>query len=140
MHGINVQQILDELKQAFEGYEISVVSTRQRGGKCLFVVSGFSAAGEIDAWPIEEVRPLYREMQAFLKQRMDVLKYARLLFVRGTQFVFYSPDIGGGSVFRKMETLHNLECYGYEHSQYYVGACLNIDDVVEYLTTTDVWF
>lgn len=137
---MNVQKILEELKRAYPKYEISAHSTQQRGGKYLFVVGGFGAVGDIDDWFLQEVSPFYWEMLKFLEQRVDVRKYIRLLFVRGNQFALYSPDIGCGNVFREMEKIHHEDCFGYYENQYYIGACLNISDVLEYLTTTKVWF
>ncbi len=140
MQEMNVQKILEELKQVYPKYEVSALPTQQRGGRYLFVVSGFGTLGDIDDWFLQEVSPFYREMLKFLEQRVDVWKYIRLLFVRGNQFVLYSPDMGLGNVFYKMEKAHQEDCFGYYENQYYIGECLNINDVLEYLTTTKVWF
>lgn len=136
----DVQQILEELKQAYPEYEISSLTTKQRGDKYLFVIKGFDSAGDIDEWSINIVYPAFADIQKFLDQRENTLKNLRLLFVRGNQFVFYTPDIGQGNVFREMTQALHTECYGLYERQHYIGECLNINDVLSYLTTTNVWF
>ena len=140
MQETNVQQILEGLRQAYPKYEISSLPTRQRGGKYLFVIKGFDPAEDIDEWSINIVYPAFADMQKFLDQRENTLKNVRLLFVCGNQFVFYTPDIGRGNVFREMKQALHLECYGLYERQHYIGECSNIDDVLNYLTTTNVWF
>ena len=140
MQKTDVQQILEELRKVYPEYEISALLTQQKRGRYLFVISNFASGEDIADWAVYTVSPVYQEMFRFFEQRIDARKYIRLLFVRSNQFVLYSPDIGRGSVFRKMEKAHYRECFGYHENQYYVGECLNIEDVLEYLTTTDVWF
>ncbi len=131
---------MEELKKAYPKHEISSLPTQQRGGRYIFVIRGFSSAGDIDEWSINAVYPVFSDIRRFLEQCENALKYVRLLFVRGNQFVFYTPDIGQGNVFRKMEETLHLECYGLLERQHYIGECYNINDVIDYLTTTDVWF
>lgn len=132
---------MEGLRQAFPAYEVSSLSTQQRGNKYLLVVKGFASGGCIDDWSVGVVYPLFSDMRKVLEQYKNALRYVRLLFVRDNQFVFYTQNTGwSGDIFREMsETLH-YESYGYEEYQHYVGECLNIDDVLTYLTTTNVWF
>ena len=141
MKETSVQQILEELRQAYPGYEISALPTQQRGGKYLFIVKGFASGGDIDDWSVDVVYPLFSDMREVLKQNKNALIYGRLLFVRDNQFVFYTPDTcWSGNIFREMkETLH-YESYGYEEYRHYIGECLNIDELLTYLTTTNVRF
>ena len=54
--------------------------------------------------------------------------------------MLHSPNIGFGSVFREMNKPLYIDVYGDQERQHYVGECQNINDVLEYLTQTQVWF
>lgn len=140
MRETDVQQIVEKLKRAYPKYEISFLATQQRGGRYLITVKGFDAAGDIDDWSVDVVYPVFKGMQELLEQQEDALKYVRLLFIRDNQFMLHSPDVGCGSAFKKMEKPLYVECYGYCENQYYVGECLDIADVLAYLTTMSVCF
>ncbi|MBR1604951.1 MAG: hypothetical protein IJ660_02455 [Alphaproteobacteria bacterium] len=140
MEEIKIKQILVELKQAYPKYEIFALSTKQRGNRQLIVVKGFSPVGDIDDWSIDTVYPIYWEMVKLLEQHEGANHDLRFLFIRNNQFVLWSPDVGFGDVFREMKKPLHKDVYGDYAQQHYVGECKDIQDVLDYLTTTDVWF
>ena len=140
MEETKIQQILDELRQAHPMYDISALPTKQRGNKQLIVVKGFKNEGNIDSWSISIIYPLQWDMWNILEKNEGATGSLRLLFIRENQFVFYSPDTGCGNVFEEMKKPLHVDVYGgYEH-QHYIGECLDINDILEYLSTTQIWF
>ena len=135
-----IQEILEEMKQACSELEVSMLSTKQRGDRRLIVVSGFSPSGDIDDWSISVVNPLFWSMRDKLSEHKDEQGSFRMLFIRGNQFVLWSPNVGFGNVFREFDKPLHTDVYGYEAQQHYVGSCKDINDVIGYLTTTHVWF
>ena len=135
-----VQQILEELKQAYPRYDISTLPTKQRGNRYLIIVNGFRDEGDIDDFSVDIVYLIRWGMLDILEEQNDAMRDLRLLFIRGNQFVLYSPDVGCGNAFKEFKKPLHKEVYGYFQHQHYVCECQNINDVLEYLTTTDVWF
>ena len=140
MQETKVQQILDRLKQAYPQYEISSLSTKQRGGRHLIIIKGFTDNSDIDDWSIDIVYPVMWKMMTIFEKYEDAMRCLRLLFIRNNQFVFHSPDVGKGNAFKEMQKPVNVDVYGNYERQHYVGQSRDINDVLEYLTTTQVWF
>ena len=140
MEELRIKKILEELQQAYPKYEISSLSTQQRGNRYLIVVKGFDASGNIDDWTVNVVYPIWWNMLEILDKHEGAMRDLRLLFIRDNQFMLHSPDVGFGSVFREMTKPLHIDVYGDYERQHYVGECMNINDALEYLTTTQVWF
>ncbi|MBP5698509.1 MAG: hypothetical protein J6W96_03165 [Alphaproteobacteria bacterium] len=134
------EEILKELKDAFPLFEIEMLSTEQRGNKSLIVVKGFSQNGNIDDWYSRTVYPIWWEMISILDNYKRGLRSFRLLFVRGNQFMLHSPNVDCGDVFREFKELLYKDISGYDSMQRYVGECRDINELLEYLTTTQIWF
>ena len=79
-------------------------------------------------------------MLEILEKHEEAMRDLRLLFIRGNQFMLHSPNVGFGSVFREMNKPLYIDVYGDQERQHYVGECQDINDVLEYLTQTQVWF
>ena len=140
MEETKTQQILEELKHAFPKYEISSLPTNQRGDRQLIIVQGFDTEGSIDSWSVYVVYPIWWDMMKILEKYEGGLRDFRLMFIRGTQFLLHSPDVGCGNVFKNIEKPLFRKVYGYAEHQHYIGECRDINDVLEYLTTTTTWF
>lgn len=134
------EPVLQALKQAFPNLEISTISTNQRGNKKLIIVKGFSEAGNIDDWSVDTVYPIWWKMIEILDKYKSNSGSFRLLFIRDNQFMLHSPNIGFGNVFRKFDKPLCKYVYGDFERQHYIGECQNINDVIEYLTSTNAWF
>ena len=135
-----IQEILEEMKQACSEFEVSMLPTKQRGDRRLLVVSGFSPSGDIDDWSINVVNPIFWRMRDKLAEHEGGQRDFRVLFIRSNQFVLWSPDVCWGNVFREFDKPLHTDVYGYEAQQHYVGLCKDINDVIHYLTNTQVWF
>ena len=135
-----VQQILEELKQAYPMYDISTLSTKQRENRQLIVVKGFKNEKSIDAWTVGIIYTLRWNMLKILNKHEGATRDLRLLFIRENQFVLYSPDTGRENVFKEIEKPLRVSVYGEAEHQHYIGECDDINDVIEYLTTTTNWF
>ena len=135
-----VQEILEKLKQTCPDLEVSMLQTKQRGDRRLIVIQGFSATGDIDDWSINVVNPIMWRMQDKLAEYDGGMLDFRMLFIRGNQFVLWSPDVHFGDVFAEFTKPLHKEVYGYEAQQHYIGGCSDINDVLDYLTHTQVWF
>lgn len=133
-------KITEELKKAFPQLEISMLATKHRGDRSLIVVKGFSQSGDIDDWSVDIVYPIWWRMIEILEQYEDGMRNFRLLFIRDNQFMLHSPEVGFGNVFREFSKPLQQDVYGDFANQHYVGECQNINDVIEYLTSTQVWF
>ena len=135
-----IQEILEKLKQTCPDFEVSLLRTEQRGGRYLIVIQGFSAVGDIDDWSINVVNPIMWRMQDRLAEYDGGTRDFRLLFIRSNQFVLWSPDVYCGDVFAEFTKPLHKEVYGFEAQQHYIGVCKDINDVLDYLTHTQVWF
>ena len=135
-----IQQVLAELQRAYPKYDISALSTKQRGERHLIVIKGFENIGDIDDWSVDMVYPILWKMLRLLEEHKEANHDLRLLFIRDNQFVLWSPDVGCGNVFREIKKPIHKDVYGDQERQHYVGECQDINDVLEYLTTTQVWF
>ena len=141
MEETKVQQILENLRQAFPKYEISSLLTKQRGKKYLIIVKGFDAIdSNIDDWSTKIVYPIWWDMMKILETHEEGICNLRLMFIRDNQFLLHSPDVGCGNVFRNMEKPLFRNVYGYAEHQHYICQCQNINDVLEYLTQTQIRF
>lgn len=140
MEKTKVQQILEELKQAYPKREISSLATKQRGNRWLIVIKGFDSTGDIDDWSVDTVYPIFWDMLKQLEQHEGATNDLRFLFIRNNQFVLWSPNVGFGNVFKEFKKPLHKDVYGDYAQQHYVGECKDINDVLAYLTTTDVWF
>jgi hypothetical protein len=136
----NVQQVLNALKRFYPELDVSILPTKQCDGRWLVVVKGFADEGDIDFWSIQIIYPIWWTMVDILKDFKDGLSQFRLLFVRGNQFLLHSPDVGRGDVFREMKKGLCKDTYGHESLRHYVGQSIDINDVLTYLTETEVWF
>ncbi len=134
------EKILKELNNAFPKLEISPFSTKQRIDRTLIVVQGFSEAGDIDDWSINIVYPIWWKMIEILERHEGGMRDFRLLFIRNNQFMLHSPDVGLGNIFKEFSKPLMKDVYGDYERQHYIGNCQNINDVIEYLTSTQIWF
>lgn len=132
-------EIMKELEQTFPSLEFLLFSTKQHDNKELIGIIGFSGRGNSVYWSIEVVSPLAKRMHEIL-QKHEYDNF-RLMFIRGNQFVLYSPDTGCGNVFREYDKPIQIDVYNFiKEQQYYIGACHNIVDVVDYLKHTTICF
>lgn len=135
-----VPQILEELKQAYPNLEFSVLPTQRHNGMKLVVIKGFDDNSEkdIDDWSVDVVYPILWGTIMPLAEKYEAMRYVRFIFIRGTEFVLHSPDVGLGSVFaclRKPIDIH-VVVFGSEKRRHYVGECQKINDVIDFLTNT----
>lgn len=135
-----LNEILEELKHAFPKYDILSLPTNQRGNRQLIIVQGFDSFGSIDTWSVDVVYPIWWDMMKILEKYEGAMRDLRLMFIRGNQFLLHSPDVGLGNVFKNMDKPLHREVYGYEGHRHYIGECRDINDVLEYLASTQVWF
>ncbi|MBR3662313.1 MAG: hypothetical protein IKN67_03425 [Alphaproteobacteria bacterium] len=140
MEQTKVKQILDELKSAYPKYDISSCLTQQRGDRYLIIVKGFDDVGDIDDWSVDTVYPIWWNMVHILETHEEAMRDLRLLFIRNNQFMLHSPDVGLGSVFKEFKKPLHKEVYGDYAHMHYIGECQDINDVLDYLTQTHVWF
>ena len=134
------KKLLEELKSAYPRYEISMLPTKQRGDRKLVVVKDLEDAGDVDDWTVDRMYPVWWHMRDILANYENGMRDFRLLFICDNQFMLWSPDVGTGNVFREFKKPLRKEVYGYEAQQRYIGECKSIQDVIDYLTETTIWF
>ena len=134
------EELLEKLKSSYAEYEISILPIKQQVARWLVVVNDSHQTGDLDDWSIDVIRPIGRAMADILGKYEGGLIDFRLLFIRCNQFVLWSPDVGTGNAFAEFKKPLKTSVYGYESHQHYVGECQDIQDVLNYLTGTSVWY
>lgn len=118
---------------------VEIMPTLRRGNICLVVVKyppdTITERFDIDDWAIEEIHLLHHDKVRPLLQPVGSF---RTIYCCGNRFVFYSPR---GGIFAEFGKRLHYEAYGDMEYQKYVGSCVDINEVITYLTTrSDIFF
>jgi len=133
-------QFLEALRLVYPDYKFLLLSTMQRGDKMILKVQG--KVGSLDTWEYDKGCQMWWDVIRPTAEKLGIVGDIRTLFILSqTEFVLYAPDIGiRGGVFREIKKPVHYNVYGDIWYQYYVGKCLQIDDVITYLQKTKVPF
>ncbi len=133
------QKILEQMRQAckYDDVTVSALPTKRRDMHLVVIRGFYTSKSERDLWYESMVRPLYWNEIA----RIIHGKPIRVIFIRRSDFVLYSPHLIQSEVFDDLKIprfcVEHHDC-GFD--SYYVGWALFIDLIIRYLTERTKYF
>ena len=124
-----IENLLDAIKDVCP-FDISILSTRRR--ILLMVIKyPYQENFELNEWAVAGVRSLHWD-----KINPLIKKYSlpiRCLYCYDNNFVLFSPDLGRNILYN-VEFPIDYNGYGFAEYHNYVGGCLDIKQLISFLT------